>query len=94
MVRAETLAGARSCVATTYTSNVDGQPVTDPSRPTEITLTAIDATNGRIILRLRQAISYTRLEPYGKGCGFQHRSYHTLTSTGALVDAPPTTQPK
>jgi hypothetical protein len=78
-----------------HASNVDGLSVGDPSRPTEITLTAIDAaTGGRTILRLRQLVTYTRLEPYGKGCGWQYRSYHTLTSTGTLVDAQPTTQPK
>jgi hypothetical protein len=38
---------------TTFASNVDGLSVGDPSRPTEITLTAIDAATGRTILRLR-----------------------------------------
>jgi hypothetical protein len=44
---------------TTFTSNVDGLPVADPSRPTEITLTAIDAATGRTILQLRQLVTYT-----------------------------------
>lgn len=78
---------------TTYTSNVDGLSVADPPGPTEITITAIDAASGRTVLSLRQQVTYTRLEPYGKGCGWQYRSYHTLTATGALIDATPRTQP-
>lgn len=84
-----TLIGPASVVST-----VDGYPVADPSRPSAITLTAIDAVSGRTVLALRQTVTYERVEPDGKGCGWHYLSYHTLTAAGTLVDAPTTTQPR
>lgn len=75
-------------------SSVNGHPVADRSRPSAITLTAIDAVTGRTVLALRQTVTYERVEPDGKGCGWHYLSYHTLTAAGTLVDAPTTTQPR
>lgn len=78
---------------TTLASSIVGPTVTTP-QPVAMTLKAIDVPSGHTLITLRKMITYTRFEPYGKGCGFQYRSYHTLTATGALIDAPPTSQPK
>jgi hypothetical protein len=74
-------------------STVVGRVITT-AHPVEMSLTAIDVSSGRTLLTLLKTITYTHLEPYGKGCGFQDRSYHTLTARGSLIAATPTAEPK
>ena len=65
----------------------------DIPKPAEMSLTVVYASNGRQVLAVKQPITYTQLEPFGKGCGFEYRSYHVVTSTGTVVGAPATAPP-
>jgi hypothetical protein len=69
-------------------------PVVADVHPVELTLIATDAATGKILTTLHQSSAYSHVEPFGKGCGFLYRSYHTLTATGALTDSSPMTQPR